>query len=346
VGRLLQYTDSDRGPSMNPSTSTPLRIGLVGAGWVTQHHLAAWHEQADAVVVAIADPSQQRATEKAEQFGISRIYRSAEEMLHDGGIDAVDIAAPREFHAPLVRLAASRGLPILCQKPLAPTYGEAVALVAGVADRSRLMVHENWRFRAYYRQIAAWLREGRIGKVTQAQMTLLSSGLVPDARGELPALVRQPFLATLDRALVMEIAIHHIDTLRFLLGELQLVHARLGRGCAAMSGEDRAFASFETADAAPVCLFANLAAHGEHPVLSDRLLLVGERGTIRLTGDTLSCDGEQPAQLEYDPAATYLQSYAAAIAHFVQALRSGAPFETSPADNLATLRLVEDIYAS
>lgn len=331
---------------MNLPTPAPLRIGLVGAGWVTRHHLAAWSEQPDAVVVAIADPSQPRATEKAQQFGISRIYRSAEEMLHDGGIDAVDIAAPREFHAPLVRFVASQGLPILCQKPLAPTHDEAAALVAEVADRSRLMVHENWRFRAYYRQIAAWLREGRIGKVTQAQMTLLSSGLVPDARGELPALVRQPFLATLDRALVMEIAIHHIDTLRFLLGELRLVHARLGRSCAAMSGEDRVFASFETSGAAPVCLFANLAAHGEHPVLSDRLLLVGERGTIRLAGSRLTCEGEQPAQLEYDLATTYLQSYAAAIGHFVQALRSGAAFETSPEDNLSTLRLVEDIYAS
>lgn len=331
---------------MTPLKSIPLRIGLVGAGWVTQHHLAAWRGQPDAVVVAIADPSQERATEKARQFGISRIYSSAKEMLHDGGVDAVDIAAPREFHAPLVRLGASQGLPMLCQKPLAPTYAEAAALVAEVAGNSRLMVHENWRFRAYYRQIATWLGEGRIGKVTQAQMTLLSSGLVPDARGERPALVRQPFLATLDRALVMEIAIHHIDTLRFLLGELRLVHARLGRTCAAMSGEDRAFASFETAEAAPVCLFANLAAHGEHPVLSDQLLLVGERGTIRLTGSKLTCDGEQPAMQEYDLAATYVQSYAAAVAHFVQALRSGAAFETSPEDNLATLRLVEDIYAS
>ena len=176
-------------------------------------------------------------------------------------------------------------------------------------------------------------------------MTLLTSGLIPDAEGALPALQRQPFLATLDRALVMEIAIHHIDTLRFLLGDLTLLHARLGKSSQAIAGEDRAFASFETADAAPVSLIGNLHAHGEPPALVDRLLLIGERGTIRLHGGELVCEGEQPAQQSYDLQDTYLEAYTATIGHFVDALHSGAAFETSPEDNLKTLRLVEDIYA-
>ena len=61
-------------------------------------------------------------------------------------LDAVDVAAPREFHAEMVRMAARRGLAVLCQKPLAPTLAEAEALVAEVGGRCRLMVHENWRF--------------------------------------------------------------------------------------------------------------------------------------------------------------------------------------------------------
>ena len=42
------------------------------------------------------------------------------------------------------------------------------------------MVHENWRFRGYYRDAAAWLREGRIGNVKQAQLTLLTSACCRD----------------------------------------------------------------------------------------------------------------------------------------------------------------------
>ena len=121
---------------------------------------------------------------------------------------------------------------------------EARALVADVAARTRLMVHENWRFRPYYRQISDWLRSARIGRVVQAQMTVLSSGLIPDADGKLPVIVRQPFIATLDRALVMEVLIHQIDTLRFLLGDMQVAHSQLGKTCRATVGEDRAFVTF------------------------------------------------------------------------------------------------------
>ena len=193
----------------------PLRIGLIGAGWVTQHHLAAWAgEAARARVVAIADPSLERARERASAFGIGAVHADAEAMFAAGGLDAVDIAAPREAHAALVRLAAQHGVPALCQKPLAPTYDTAHELADEITGSRamRLMVHENWRFRPYYRQLGAWLRAGRIGRVVQAQMTLLSSGLIADAHGTLPLVERQPFIATLERALVMEVLIHHIDT--------------------------------------------------------------------------------------------------------------------------------------
>jgi predicted dehydrogenase len=323
----------------------PLRIGMVGAGWVTQHHLAGWRALGDrARVVAIADPHLPAARGRAAEYGIDGVFDSAERMLQETALDALDVAAPREFHAHAVRLAAERGLPVLCQKPLAPTLAEARALVAEVDGRIRLMVHENWRFRACYRDLAGWLREGRIGPVVQAHMTLLSSGLVPDERGDLPALVRQPFLATLDRALMMEVLIHHIDTLRFLLGELTLRHSWLGRESPAMRGEDRAFIAFETRQQAPVSLLANLCVHGQPPGLTDRLLLIGSEGSIVLEGDTLRCLGPHAAQLTYDAQACYLQSYASTLAHFVDCLESGAAFETAAADNLRTLELVEAAY--
>jgi predicted dehydrogenase len=326
----------------------PLRIGLIGAGWVTQHHLAGWQrEAARATVVAIADPSRPNAESRAQAFGIASVYADAASMLAAETLDAVDIAAPRETHAALVRLAAAHRVPALCQKPLAPTFDEAEALVDEVShiDGMRLMVHENWRFRPYYRQIAQWLGAGRIGAVQQAQMLLLSSGLIPNEHGVLPALERQPFIGQLERALVMEVLIHHVDTLRFLLGELTLGYARTGHASPAMAGEDRAAIAFETADHASVLLLANLGMHGAPAALADQLTLIGERGTIRLAGDTLSCEGEQAATLRYDMAACYADSYAATISHFIDALLAGTKFETSPADNLRTLRLVEDVYA-
>ncbi|MCP6467958.1 hypothetical protein NL473_28205, partial [Klebsiella pneumoniae] len=88
-------------------------------------------------------------------------------------------------------------------------------------------VHENWRFRPYYREAARWLRDGRIGKVEAAALTLVTSGTVPDAEGRYPALDRQPFMASEKRMLVAEVLIHHLDTLRMLLGPLKVEAAAL-----------------------------------------------------------------------------------------------------------------------
>ena len=323
----------------------PLRIGLVGAGMVSRHHLIAWANMVDqASIVAVADPSADNAARRATEFEIPQTFASAEVMLAVAELDAVDIAAPREMHAPLVRLAAKRHLPVLCQKPLAPNLREATDLAAEVNDLTRLMVHENWRFRGYYRDAADWLREGRIGNVKQAQLTLLTSGVLPGPDGLCPALERQPFMRREKRMLVAEVLIHHLDTLRMLLGPLRVTAAQLSRSSEQLVGEDGAVIQLQAENGAGVTVFASFAAHGHPATQIDRLEILGDKGAIKLDGPQLVCAGASPAEQTYDLAVEYQGSYNLTIAHFVQSLRDNTPFETAPADNLETLRLVEDCY--
>ena len=98
-----------------------LRIGMIGAGWVTQHHLNAYKQLSTrAQVVAIADPAAEARNRRAQAYAIPTAYATAAEMLEREKLDAVDIASPRETHVAMCEIAASRGLAILCQKPLAP----------------------------------------------------------------------------------------------------------------------------------------------------------------------------------------------------------------------------------
>jgi predicted dehydrogenase len=312
---------------------------------VSRHHLIAWASIPDqARVVAVADPSADNAARRASEFAIPNTYASAEAMLAAIELDAIDIAAPREMHAPLVRLAAKRHLPLLCQKPLAPNLQEATELAAEVADQTRLMVHENWRFRSYYRDAAAWLREDRIGNVRQAQLTLLTSGVLPGPDGLCPALERQPFMRRERRMLVAEVLIHHLDTLRMLLGPLRVTAAQLSRSSDQLVGEDSAVIQLETGNGAGVSVFASFAAHGHPATQVDRLEILGDSGAIRLDGPHLACSGALPNEQVYDLAVEYQGSYNRTIAHFVASLRDNTPFETAPQDNLETLRLVEDCY--
>jgi predicted dehydrogenase len=239
-----------------------------------------------------------------------------------------------------------RGIAVLCQKPMAATLSEAKALVADLGATRRVMIHDNWRFRATYRRIRQWLDAGVAGDIRRVQLDYLSSGMIPDATGQRPALVRQPNFAALERLLVMEVMIHHLDTLRFLLGELELVTARLARSNDDIVGEDIATLTLRTAEGTPVLVDGNLAAHGEPPQARDQLRIYGSKATIVLDGYRLSCVGETTTTEDFDPALTYQGAYDSAIAHFLDTLEAGGQFETAPADNLKTLALVEAAYAA
>src|SRR5450759_1898899 len=73
--------------------SKHLRVGLIGAGMVSRHHLIAWASLAeDARVIAIADPSTENAMQRASEFGIDATFSTADQMLSESELDAVDSA--------------------------------------------------------------------------------------------------------------------------------------------------------------------------------------------------------------------------------------------------------------
>ncbi len=321
-----------------------LRVGLIGAGMITHYHLIAWSRVVGAEVVAICDPVRARAKDRARTFSIPAVHETSEALLARECIDALDVASPRETHDAEVRRAIEQGLPVLCQKPLAPTLAEAEALVAAAASRIRLMVHENWRFRPFYREIKRWLDAGRVGAPLQYRLSHFSAGLLADAEGRLPALERQPFMRTERRLMIAETLIHHLDVTRWLLGPLRVLSARIGRSVDAVAGETMASVFMETDDGRPVLVEGNMATHGAAARAQDRLQIICERGAIAFRDNILEVQGEQPFYSEYDFAHAYQASFDSAIAHFVECLRTGASFETDSAENLATLKLVEDAY--
>lgn len=322
------------------------RVGVAGAGWVSQYHLPAWRRQAGrAEVVAIADPHEAPLRTRSEAFGLTRTFPSAEAMVEAAELDIIDICTPVEAHAGLVRRAAARGVAVICQKPLAPTLGDAEALVAGLPADARVMVHDNWRFRATYRRIREWIDAGHVGDIKRVRLDYLSSGMIPDAEGERPALVRQPNFRKLQRLLLGEVMIHHLDTLRFLLGNLELLSARLTRSNDDIVGEDAATLILRPlSNDAPIVLAGDLAVHGEPPQARDQLRIDGTGATVVLDGYRLSRIGADTIIEEFDPTATYQGAYDNAITHFLDRLESGADFETAPSDHLKTLALVEAAY--
>jgi D-apiose dehydrogenase len=325
----------------------PLKVALAGAGMISWFHLVGWRNLGPRVrLVAVCDPSLANARARADEFSIEAVFQDRDAMLDAVAIDALDVASPRETHADWVDAAVARGIHVLCQKPLTPDLTQSEALVQRVAGRARLMVHENWRFRPWYRELRRWIVAGELGDVALARMAMINSGLLPDAEGHRPALIRQPFMQHEERLMIAEVLIHHLDTMRYLCGEMRVLGARVAHTLADVRGETTAAIYLETAAGAPIEVSGTMAAPGFPARPPDRLEIIGTKASATFADNQLRLLGQAPRVETYDGAAGYQASFDAVIAHFVDCLESGAPFETGPDDNLETLRLVEHAYWS
>lgn len=321
-----------------------LKIGLLGCGHISRDHLVAWSRCGGASVVAVCDPMRDRAAAQAEAFDIEKIYVDPAVMMAEAGLDAVDIVTPRGTHAEMIRLAASHGLHVLCEKPLCPTLEEAEELVAEIGDRVRVMVNENWRYRAYFARIREWMAAGRLGTVTQARIALWRSNMLERPDGIIPSLSRQPFVAKEGRLLVAESLIHELDTVRSLFGEMDVVAARLSRYSDRIIGEDAAAILLEAKAGHAVIVEGVMTSAGHLFRAPNRLEIAGTRCSVTLDEAVLRLHGAEEETISFVEDDVRQGCFDAAVSHFVDGLQTGEPFRTSAEDQLKTLKLVEDVY--
>jgi len=326
-------------------TPPVLRIGIAGAGAISQFHLIGWQDVGGVEIVAIADPDREKAQAQAERFGIAKVYADAAEMLANEQLDAIDIITPVGHHAPLVRLAADHGVHVVCQKPMTPTVAEAEDLIAYVGDRIRFCIHENYRFRPHYAEVRDWIAEGLIGDLQHVRLTMRSASMVaPD--GEVPFLLgRQPYLADFPRLLIFEMLIHQMDALRAMVGEMDVMSAVTSRTNPALKGEDvGVIVMQQRGGGATVVLDGNISAMGYPPLPTDRLEVVGSKDTLILDRDEIWLVSNPSQRKKHDLVANYQACFSGLIRSFVTGLNEGTAFPTDRLDNLETLRLMEQSY--
>jgi len=315
-----------------------LKGAVVGCGYFAQHHLEAWRRIPEVEIVAACDLQLERASKAAP-----RAYVSAEEMLDREKLDFLDIATRSDSHLPFVRLAVARKIPTICQKPVAPDWETAVEIVelaesAGV----RLMIHENWRWQPWHRVVNDFIRRGDIGiPVGYGFRTRSRDGL-----GDLPY-PRQSYFRELRRFLIEEALVHHIDTARFLFGDVAAVYAQASRRNPHIAGEDQALLMVTHVS----CLqgwidghrFLNLEPDG--PVMGEAFF-EGEQGCLSILPSGDICLGNEMVWRNEVTTGYRGDSVRATQAHFVSCLRTGAAFESGCREYLHTFAAVEAAYRS
>lgn len=270
------------------STVEPIRVAVVGCGYFADFHHDAWarlEAEGRVRVVAVCDRDPGKAARAAAMHVRAGVFDDAAAMLDRCAPCLVDIVTPPDTHAALVGLCAERRVDVLCQKPLAPTLGQAEALVQRAETAGiQLIVHENFRFQPWYAEARRLIEAGRFGRIHGIAFRLRPG----DGQGADAYRARQPYFRTMPRFLIHETGIHFVDTFRMLMGEVTAVTAALRRVNPAIKGEDAGYVLFEFAAGATGLFDANrLNDHAaENPRLTmGEMWLEGERGVLRLDGD-------------------------------------------------------------
>jgi predicted dehydrogenase len=321
---------------------------MVGAGYFAQFQAAAWQRLPGVEITAVADESPGKARAFADRFGFPRAYESVGDALAQEKPDFVDIATRPEAHLKLTLLAAAFRTHVICQKPMAPTMTECVAMCeACEAAKVRLLIHENWRWQPWYREVKRLLDAGSVGLPFQVSFFWRTG----DGCGPAPY-PTQPYFKDMPRLLVYESLVHTLDTYRFLLGDIASLNCQLARINPVLVGEDQALIQLKFANGAQGLIDGNrITGPVPAPVAMGSLVIEGDAATLRMSPDGqlwLTKHGEAEQRVPFEPPATGYKgdSVLATQRHLLESLHSGQPSESDGRDYLKTVALVEACYRS
>jgi predicted dehydrogenase len=117
-----------------------VKIGIIGAGNISEAHIKGYIECKDAQITAICDINEDRASQKAEKYGIKNIYTDYKELLKSSGVDAVSICTWNNTHAPIAIDALAAGKNVLCEKPMAINAEQALEMQKAQKESGKLLM--------------------------------------------------------------------------------------------------------------------------------------------------------------------------------------------------------------
>ncbi|HWQ14131.1 MAG TPA: inositol 2-dehydrogenase [Roseiflexaceae bacterium] len=199
--------------------TTPLQIGLIGAGRIGRVHAETIaYRVASARLAAVTDPLPGAAEAVAAAYRVPRVAPDYRAILADPAIDAVLICTPTDTHAEIIVAAAQAGKQIFCEKPIALDLAQTDAAIEAVERAGvQLMIGFNRRFDANYARVRQAVVSGEIG--TPHIVHIISRDPAPPPID----------YVKVSGGIFLDMAIHDWDMARFLTGsEIEEVYVQGG----------------------------------------------------------------------------------------------------------------------
>lgn len=230
-----------------------MRIGLIGLGRIGGFHADTLASLDSVEELVVTDPVASAVDAVTGRIAKARAVADPAALL-DSGIDGVVIAAATNAHSDLIRAAVAKGVPTFCEKPVAGTIAESLAVQAAVAGSDvPVQIGYPRRFDPAFVAAQEAVRSGGLGRVTTVRSTTLDPAPPPAA-----------YLAV-SGGVFRDCSVHDFDAVRWVTGQEVVEVYALGS---------------VDPDAAPEMYVAN----GDHSTVSALLTL--SDGTIGVVSNT------------------------------------------------------------
>ncbi|MFW5845062.1 MAG: Gfo/Idh/MocA family protein [Planctomycetota bacterium] len=157
-------------------STSPIRVGIVGAGGVARRHAAAWNRSDRAELVGFTDLEQAKATAHATTYG-GRACGSLQELLDGSDVDLVDICTKEVHHAEPALAALAAGMPVLCEKIMAGNMRDGWRMVRAARQQAGVFTAMQYNYRSIpgLAELIAMTQDQRYGDLRQLTITCAQS---------------------------------------------------------------------------------------------------------------------------------------------------------------------------
>ncbi|GAP17795.1 Gfo/Idh/MocA family protein [Levilinea saccharolytica] len=196
---------------------SPIRIGIIGIGQIGRHHLKTYRTIPGVEVVAVAGRDPQRTAQAAQETGVAWWTTDYHQLLAREDIDAVSICLHNHLHRPAAEAALRAGKHVYCEKPIAGTYADGLAMLAAAqAAGKHLAVQLSTLFSPEIKAARHAVDQGWLGHPYYAASTGFRRQGRPYVDGYgTPAFVQKSQAAG---GALLDMGVYHIAALLYLLG--------------------------------------------------------------------------------------------------------------------------------
>jgi predicted dehydrogenase len=205
-------------------SNAPVRVAVLGMGWWSDVLSDAIKRSSELEIVACFSRSEDKRRAFAQKYGC-RAAASYEEILKDPAIQGIVNTTPNNVHLETTRAAAQAGKHVFLDKPIANTVREGRE-IAEVCQKAGVVLALGYQRRreSHFRWIKAEIDAGRFGRLVQAECNISR-----DRLGQFDLTSWRYTAEGMPGGVMLQIGIHYIDVLEFLMGPIKNVSARLAQ---------------------------------------------------------------------------------------------------------------------